>query len=180
MKVTKHYLIKNNACREGVEWFNIQPNKEHKNLLKALIKDKRADLKWGNWYISRKLPKIKKVMYAVYSSKQVLEIFENEFPKDNRPRLSIKAAEKYIKNPTKNTASASASAAFAASAAAFVTASAAAANAAFAAFAAAFAAANAVSAASAASAFAADVAFDAEKKKLQIKILKYGLKLLEG
>jgi len=184
MIITKRWLIRQQACWEGIDWFLTQKNREPRALLRALIKENQP-LEWGNWFLSRKLKRIDKVRYAVYAAKQVLGLFEEEYPNDDRPRKAIKAVEKYIKNPTKKNKEAAYAVAYAAYAAADAAAHAAAcaayaaraARAAYAAYAA-YAAADAARAACAAcAAYAA--AYAADKTKLQIKICRYGLRLLE-
>jgi len=188
MIITKRWLIRQQACWEGIDWFLTQKNREPRALLRALIKENQP-LEWGNWFLSRKLKRIDKVRYAVYAAKQVLGLFEEEYPNDDRPRKAIKAVEKYIKNPTKKNKEAAyaaadaahaayaaayaARAAYAACAAAYV---ARAARAAYAAHAAYAAYADAATYAAADAAYAARAA---DRTKLQIKICRYGLRLLE-
>ncbi len=83
------------------------------------------------------------VSYAVFAAEQVLDIFENKYPDDKRPRKAIQAAKKCIKNPSKENKKAAD-----------------------------------VYAAAYADAYA-DAAAAAAKKKMQIKILEYGIKLLK-
>jgi len=179
MIITKRWLIGQQACWEGIDWFLTQKNREPRALLRALIKENQP-LEWGNWFLSRKLKRIDKVRYAVYAAKQVLGLFEEEYPNDDRPRKAIKAVEKYIKNPTKKNKEAADAAAYGAYGAY-------AACAAYAAHAAAYAAYRVGikekgmphdEAAYAAYA-AADAADAADRTKLQIKICRYGLRLLE-
>jgi len=189
MIITKRWLIRQQACWEGIDWFLTQKNREPRALLRALIKENQP-LEWGNWFLSRKLKRIDKVRYAVYAAKQVLGLFEEEYPNDDRPRKAIKAVEKYIKNPTKkNKEAADAAAHAAAHAAAYAAAHAAAhaaadaatyaARAARAAYAACAAYAAYADAATYAAADAAYAACAADRTKLQIKICRYGLRLLE-
>jgi len=210
MIITKRWLIRQQACWEGIDWFLTQKNREPRALLRALIKENQP-LEWGNWFLSRKLKRIDKVRYAVYAAKQVLGLFEEEYPNDDRPRKAIKAVEKYIKNPTKKNKEAAEAAARATYAAAYAAAYAVAYAVAYAAYAA-YAAdaaevyrglndgswgdqyrekigwtfdaciettsAAAYAAADAACA-AAYAACAADRTKLQIKICRYGLRLLE-
>jgi hypothetical protein len=41
------------------------------------------------------------IRYAVYAAEQVIDIFEKKYPKNKRPRESIQAAKRYLKNPSK-------------------------------------------------------------------------------
>ena len=143
-------LKKLNACKEAVNWVSSQKNKEIEPLFDTFLAEEKP-LGWGNWLIARLLPKTDKIRYAIYAASKVLEIYEKKYPNDKRPREAIKAAKRYLKSPTKkNKAAAGAGAAAAGAAAASY-------------------------AASYASYAAADAA---AKKQMQIKTLKYGVKLL--
>ena len=113
------WLKKHKACEEGIAWYKNQPKKDLRSLYKSIINDDSANLDWASWYIVHKLPKLKKIQYAVYAAKQVIEIFEQQHPNDPRPRRAIMAAEKYIKNPSKKNANAADAAARAATDAAY-------------------------------------------------------------
>jgi len=199
---TLRELQKQNACKAGIIWIKGQKDKSLKSLFVQALKEKKyQDL---NWAISRLLKKDDKTRYAIYAAKQVLSIFEKEYPKDERPRLAIEAAENYLKNPTQENKDAAyaeadavgaayaADAAYAAAYGAVYAAYAAdaAAYAAYAAYAAAYAEADAaqvaadaayaaVDAAAYAEADAVDAAHAAVKEKMYTEILKYGYKLLE-
>jgi hypothetical protein len=200
MKVTKENLEKLGACSEGTEYAlaNLK-NLDGPEAIKELIKNDKLD--WANWGITRLLDKTGSVKYAIYTAKQVIKIYEDKYPNDKRPREAIKAAEKYIKNPTKENANAANAAAYTAYAAANAAHAAhAAANVAYvAAYTAAYAAANAAHAAAyaanaaaytaaaytaaysaaytayAAANAAANAAYAAAMKT---KIIKYGVRLL--
>ena len=189
MKITKEWLIEKDACGEGIEWFEIQEETDAIKLIKYAIKEKDVELlSWANWLIVRIMSYKQYVSYAVFAAEQVIGIFELEYPDDKRPRTAIKAAKKCIKNPSdKNktaaayAATAAAYAATAATAAAYANAAAnAAATAANAAYATAATATDATTyAANAAYATAAYANAAYVRQNLKIKILKYGLKLLE-
>jgi hypothetical protein len=172
MKITKKWLEEKEACQSGKDWvIENYPNLEGVELVKRLM-DK--DLSWSNWIIVRIMNYKQYVSYAVFSAEQVIDIYEKKYPDDKRPRKAIEAAKKCIDNPSKenkayadSSASAAASAASAASSAAASAASAAA-SAAYAAYA----------DSSAAAASAASAAY--ARKEMQIKILHYGLSLLEA
>ena len=103
------------------------------------------------------------VKLAIFSAEQVLDIYEEKYPQDKRPRQAILAAKRYSKSPTKKNADAAAHAAYAATRAAYAADAADAADAAYAAAGAAdaaYAAARAADAATCATA-AARVAYDA-------------------
>ena len=65
------------------------------------------------------------VELAIFAAELVIDIFEKQYPDDKRPREAIKAAKKWLKNPTEeNRHAASASAAYAYASAASASASA--------------------------------------------------------
>jgi hypothetical protein len=182
MRITKKFLEKKHACQPGMDF--VIANKliglSDLGFIDALIKAGKCH--WTNWLIVRVMKYHQYVAYAIYAAKQVIDIFEKKYPDDKRPRQAINAAIKCLKNPTKVN---KALAKTAAAAAAYAAADAAAAAAYAAAYAdadayAAYAAADAAYAAAYADADAAYVAADAGKKKeMQLKILKYGIKLLK-
>jgi hypothetical protein len=204
--VTMNFLKTHDACKEAVRWVKTQKKRDYNSLLKALIEE-NGDLSWGIWYLQRKLSNTEKIRLAIYSANSVLHIYEEQYPEDKRPREAIKAVRKYLKeSPLKNkkaaahAADAAAHAADAAAHAAAHAADAAADAATYAAYAAADAATYAADAAHAAADAATDAAIDAAayaayaahaaadaatyaadaaKRELQIKILKYGIKLME-
>ena len=177
------YLKSINACSLGIDEFRAQPERDTKKILFLMIKQEKLD--WTNWLICRLFPTQKmKAQYAIFAARQVLDIFETQYPDDKRPRLAIEAAEAYLKVPTKknkSAACAAASEAYSAAGAAYN-----AARAASAAYSAARAAYNAASAASAAdnAARAAGAAYNAARaasaadKKMLLKIIIYGMKLI--
>ena len=111
------------------------------------------------------------VSLAIYAAKLVIDIYEKEYPNDDRPRKAIEAAQKWLKNSLDKNAYAAARAAayaaiYAADAAIYAAADAAA-------RAAAYAAAGAAAGATDAVAYAADAARAADaaaRKKLVSKI----------
>ena len=137
MNITEEWLKEKSACREGRIWWRNQKETDGLKVVKALIKDKKLD--WANWSITHIMSYEQYVSYAVYAAEQVIEIYENKYPNDKRPRQAIDAARKCIDNPTQENKDA------------------------------AYAAADAA-------AYAAYAAYAA----IKLKILKYGIKLLEG
>jgi len=172
-KFSKDSLRKHSACGEGVKWFLSQKETEPIAVVEKLIKEKKLD--WANWAVVRCMTYKQYVSYAVFAAEQVIDIYEKKNPEDKRPRQAIEAAKKCIENPSKKNKEAAADAAAYAADAAYAAADAADAAADAAAYAA-YAAAAADAAAYAAD--AADAA-DAAGNKVQIKIIRYGLKLLK-
>ena len=176
--VTKALLKKIGACDDGTKYaVKSLLGKSYSDAIKQCIADNK--LQWANWGIVRVMDGTERVKYAAYAARQVLEIFEDKFPDDKRPREAIDAAERWTRNPSEKNRNA----AYAASAAASASASAADANAA--ANAAANTAANTAYAAANAAAnatYAANTAYDAYAVAyvaMRIKILKYGILLLD-
>ena len=206
-KISVEWLKEKNACTDGIEWFVCQDETDGLKVIEKLIIEKQ--LSWANWLIVRIMNYKQYVSYAVFAAEQVIDIYEKRNPDDKRPRLAIEAAKKCLDYPSKENkvaaayaastfyASASFYAAYAATAfyasyaatdASYAASYAAAYAASYAAYAAAdsaaafYAAAYAAYAAadSAAAAFyaAADAAYAANNMRL--KILNYGISLLEG
>ena len=200
MKLTKDMLLKMNACTPGFDWFNRQNETDVGKLVQIAIDNLNDDVfSYANWGISRLLGKTNKIRYAVFAAEQVLPIFEEQYPKDDRPRKAIEAAKVVISEENRRDVAA-ANAADAACAVAYTTrvaravayttraASAAADAARAAAYAAASAAANdAVYDAAYTDDYAYDAAYAApyavcavegKKKEVQKQILEYGKSLL--
>jgi hypothetical protein len=174
MIITTKFLKEKGACEEGYKW--VKENKliglDSIPFVNKLIENDK--LGWANWLIVRCMEYKECVSYAVYAAEQVIDIFEKKYPNDKRPRKAIEAAKACLDNPSDEnkkaadaSAYASASAAYASASAAYAAADAAAAYA----YAAAYASAAAYAYA-AASAYA--------KKEMRLKILNYGLQLLEN
>jgi len=174
MKVTKKWLKEKRACCSEKDMDRAEKDLKGdiKLITKALLKENRFSD--ANWLLTELMDKKQCVEYAVFAAKQVLHIFEERYPKDDRPKKAIEAAEKYLKDPSENNRK-TAYAAYVVANAAYVVANAAAyaaANAANAAANAAYAAAVYVVAANATNA-AANAAVD-----MKIKIIEYGVKIL--
>jgi hypothetical protein len=170
MDITKEWLKEKGACSEGVKWFNAQKETDAVKVLSKLIKEEKLD--WANWTICRIFNYKQRVQYAVFAAEQVIDIYEKKYPDNKKPREAIEAAKKCIENPSVENKKA----AYAAYADDAVSAAAADAAAACAAAAAAYAAS---AAAATYAAYAAYVAADAARNKMKIKILNYGISLLE-
>ena len=97
--ITIEWLKSKDACHDGLDWF-VEQGKEVEPipLLNLLIEENQLD--WANWLIVRVMEYKQYVSYAVFAAEQVIDIFEKEFPDDNRPRTAIEVAKKCIKNPS--------------------------------------------------------------------------------
>jgi hypothetical protein len=160
-KLTLKWLKEKNACRESIVEYKKLGEKSLKEVFAKLKEGKNYD--WLNWLLSRLFTKKQCIRYAIFSAEQVLDNFEKVYPKDKRPRLAIKAAKNYLKNPTKRNRSAAYSAARSAY------------SAAYSAYSAAY---SAYSAADSAAYSAAYSAYSAARSAMKLKICNYGIKLL--
>ena len=178
-KLSKKWLLSKNACPVSIEAFSKQSERNPLKVIELLIKTSHWD--WGNWLITRMMTKRQCVQYAIYAAEQVINIFEQKYPYDTRPRKAIEAASLYLKSPVARAADAAYAAAYDAYAA--YDADAAYARAADAAYAAAYAADAAYAAArdadaAYAAAYAADYAAYAYLN-LKYKMIRYGVGLLK-
>ena len=155
MKITKEWLKEKRACTDSFkyvcqhDYFGL----EGVDFINKLIKEDR--LGDSAWLIVRIMEYKQYVGYAVFAAEQVIDIFEKEYPKNDMPRKAIEAAKKCINDPSDANKKAAANAA---------------------------AAAYAAKTAYAACVYAAADAADADavaRKEMQLKILNYGLGLLE-
>jgi hypothetical protein len=181
------------ACIEGIAYFEEEikePITARELIEKLLAADDGGKIWWANWLLVRLFGREQAIAYSVFAAEQVLPIFEQEYPNDKRPRKAIEAAKQVVLNDTEenrkiavNAANAAANATNAANAA-----NAAADAAAYAVYAAAYAAANAANAAYVAdyaayavayAANAADAANAAGGKEMLLKIISFGIGLLE-
>jgi len=101
METSARLLKKMGVCSEGVDWFRENYGTKTVNAVDAV----RLSLRQGkhsdcNWFLSTALNRENKIRYACYAAKQVLEIFEEQYPNEKRPRQAINAALKCIKNDT--------------------------------------------------------------------------------
>lgn len=100
--ITVRYLKTIGACNESIDALsNYLKKEEIKSLnveecFKLLYKE---NLNWANWLITKILKKVDVIKYAIYAADQVIEIFEKEYPNDDRPRKAIEAAKKILKKP---------------------------------------------------------------------------------
>jgi hypothetical protein len=197
MTITTKQVKDLQPCNDGWKWYL---ENQEEDLEKLLIKINSVRPDWARWLFTNLMDRKQCLEVAIFAAREVLSIFEDKYPNDDRPRKAIESAEKWIKYPldeNRYAADASSDAAAAAAAAAAADASSDAAAAAAAADAAAAAADASSDAAAADIAYAAaDVAYaaaadvyaaaayayaaaDAEKE-LQMKIIKHAVKILDG
>jgi hypothetical protein len=89
------WLESKGACPEAVAWFKTYDGpKEIEPLAEEMIR--LGHLEWLNWGLVRLMTKKQAVEYAIYAAEQVLSIYEDKYPKDDRPRKAIEAAKGYL------------------------------------------------------------------------------------
>jgi len=172
MILTLDKLKELNACAKGTEWFRVSGCKTVEGTCEELLTEDRFN--WANWLIPRLLSHLNKVKYAYFPAKEVLPIFEKDFPDDFRVRNCIAAIERYLTDPTEENLELLKTAATYAATAAYV------ANAAIAAAtAAAYASYAAYVAIAAITTAAATAAQALPTKEFKQRIIRNGLKLLK-
>ena len=121
MRVTKNWLVKHDACSDGMSFVN-----EHKLIdtdecyfIRQLVKLDKHD--WALWLLVRRLDRKDRIRFAVYCAKDVLPIYEAEYSNDDCPRKVIEAAEACVETNTKKNGDAARAAMAAARAAAEAT-----------------------------------------------------------
>ena len=189
------FLKDRNACDEGIKYFEEEikePILARELIEKLLATKKREKMGWVSWLLCKLFSRPHYIQYAVFAAEQVLPIFEKEYPDDKLPREAIEAAKQVALNDNGENRKIAADAANAAANAAAYAANAA--NAAYVAANATYAAANATYAAYAAddaadaAAYAVDasdvaanaVAYTAGGKEMLLKIISFGIGLLEN
>lgn len=101
------YLKEVGACSDAIEWA------KGKSLFESWLKCERSE--WMLWYYGRNKP-VKKICVeiSIFTARLCMDNYESLFPNDDRPRMAIESAEKYVKNPSAKNKKAARSAAFAA------------------------------------------------------------------
>lgn len=120
MLITKEWLKSKSACTEGYEWSlkqkGFDTGIEVIKFLGMLVDDNHWN--WANWVIVRVMTPPQYLAYAIYAAEQVIDIYEKEYPKDDRPRKAINAAKEVLRSDTVGNRDAAMAAAEAAMAAA--------------------------------------------------------------
>jgi len=171
MKITLKQVESLNPCSDGLDWYKKNGTS---NLLDTLLRLNEYSPDYVRWGFTKLMNKMQRVEIAIYCADRVIDIFEDKYPNDDRPRKAINAAKTWLKEPTEENRSAANAADAAANAAAYAAYAAAyAAYAADAAYAAAYAAADAADN-SVAYAGSVDI-----RKQLQIDIILKAVEILE-
>jgi len=171
--ITDNWIKQNNPCKEAVENWWDKKERNSLKILSLLIKDKKYD--WANWFIVRVMEYKDYVTYAIFAAEQIIDIYEEKYPNDKRPRKAIEAAKKCIEDPSDKNKTAAYAAHVAAYAAAYT-----AHAAADAAYAAAYTAAHVAAYAADVAAYAAADAAAYTAHAMKLKILEYGMELLKA
>jgi hypothetical protein len=97
--INLQFLASKKACKDGIEYFkeNYPDEISAKELILDLISKNKH--RWAHWLITRLLTKETRIKYAIFAAEQVLYIFEDKYPEDDRPRKAIEAAKEYLNNP---------------------------------------------------------------------------------
>jgi len=107
MIITKEWLAEQNACGDGIALFEKHNIPDSGKWLDLLIHggdevrelENNTRLIWANWLTIRLLSRTDAIRYAVFAVRQVLGIYEKEYPGDARVRDAINAAEALIEDP---------------------------------------------------------------------------------
>jgi len=111
MKITKEEIKKLKPCSDGYKWFI-----EHgsSDLTKTLLAVNKVKPDWASWLYTRLMTPKQQKQFAIYAAEQVLHIFEEKYPDDDRPRLAIVAAKIALESNTQANREAARRAAYAA------------------------------------------------------------------
>jgi len=104
MKITIKLLEKFGACEERID-FHREHFSESAPLIDILTKsinekDSNEYKKYSCWLLSCLMTRKQQISFAIYCARLVLDIFEKEYPNDKRCDAAIKAASRWIKNPS--------------------------------------------------------------------------------
>ena len=151
MKLTLEKVKEWSPCVESLTWAEpIWNGREEDSLVVLERLLAEKKYEWANWLIVRTMTRPQYLTYGIFAAEQVIEIFETQYPNDKRPRDAIKAAKAAFENDSAAAWDAAGAAAWAAWAATW-----------------------AARAAAWAAAWAAGAA-------MQLKILNFGVSLLEN
>ena len=177
------FLIRKKACDGGVDWLESQNTVDFYELYELAKKD--GLLLYVNWYIAKLMNKTQAIKYAIFAAESVVDVWNDYDFNDTRPQDAIDAAKNYLINGSIDATDDAADDAYTAADdayAAYAYNAAAAANAANAAANAAYTADDAYTAYNAAynAANAANAAYTMNGTETLIKIIDYGIELLEN
>lgn len=94
MKITKKWLMNQDACESGLMWFEGQDETDAHKVCLALVEQGHVD--WARWLLVRCLTKEQNQQVAIYAAELVLPMYEQKYPGDWRVRHCIKATKTYL------------------------------------------------------------------------------------
>lgn len=97
MKITKQKIESLGPCIDGYNWYLFNGTED---LLETLLKVNEERPSWVTWALLKLMSKIQYLTLSIFSSEQILHLFENKYPNDKRPRLAIEAAKAVLFNNT--------------------------------------------------------------------------------
>lgn len=100
MKISVKSLEKMKACSEGIRLFESVYGSSEVGAVEALLEVAKEEPKYSVWWLTKTFTKPENVELVIFTARMGLPIFEEEIPKDDRPRKAIEAAEKWLDNPT--------------------------------------------------------------------------------
>jgi hypothetical protein len=101
MKLDKQMLVELNACSEGLAWYEEHGADSIEETIDRLITAEKYE--WACWLLPRVVDRKTRILMACCTARLVLPHWEKLYPNDNRPRLSIEAAEAVAENDTTET-----------------------------------------------------------------------------
>ena len=99
MVITEQCLHNLNACQPGIDLWLTKKEADPIRCIDQLVKITKYT--YATWLIAYLLSPKNAAKFAIYSAEQVLPIFEEEYPDDNRLRKAMRSAKMALKNPTK-------------------------------------------------------------------------------
>ena len=109
MNITTEWLQQNNACEDGLTWFLGQNATCLDTIIPKLLNKGHFD--WANWTLTHAMTHRQQVQYALFAAEQVIELYEKQYPGDDRPRNAIESAKHFVATGNKGTARAASAAA---------------------------------------------------------------------
>ena len=100
MKLTIDWLKEQEACADGVSWFQAQDARDAVAVCEALLADDGPGdgVEWANWLVSRCLSRQGQLRYAIYAAERAEKSAgANATPEG---RASIEAAKRVMENDT--------------------------------------------------------------------------------
>jgi len=97
MNITKEEIKKLSPCSDGYQWFIDHGSPD---LTKTLLDINKVNPGWARWLYAKLMNGKQRKQFTIYAAKEVLHIFEAEYPNDDRPRLAIEAAKRALESNT--------------------------------------------------------------------------------